>query len=203
MVTDLLTYLLPLPMLWRLKLPVKQRIGLMTMLGLGLLYESPRSRQASADILPVHVLQALSASRTSQRRLPRWILPVSTPYGIGVKGLNWYETMTGTTTDPTYWSEIEVSVAILAVSIPSFKPAARRYFPRLVGSDSPSRSDLPASTYGSDSRSGHLGSNWTWPRHKPGHLELEQAHERGHEDVWARRAHFNAQGDMTGRSAFA
>lgn len=33
-----------------------------------------------------------------------------------------------------YWSVIEINVGILAASIPSFKPIASRYAPRLLGS---------------------------------------------------------------------
>lgn len=33
-----------------------------------------------------------------------------------------------------YWSVIEINVGILAASIPSFKPIASRYMPRLLGS---------------------------------------------------------------------
>lgn len=36
-------------------------------------------------------------------------------------------------TKPMYWSVIETNVGILAASIPSFKPFARKYFPRLLG----------------------------------------------------------------------
>jgi hypothetical protein len=40
---------------------------------------------------------------------------------------------------PMYWSVIETNVGILAASIPSFKPIARRYLPRLIGEYSSGR----------------------------------------------------------------
>lgn len=39
-----------------------------------------------------------------------------------------------------YWSVIETNIGILAASIPSFKPVARRYLPFLVGEYSGDRS---------------------------------------------------------------
>lgn len=41
---------------------------------------------------------------------------------------------------PMYWSVIETNVGILAASIPSFKPIARRYSPGLLGEYSSGRS---------------------------------------------------------------
>lgn len=41
--TDFLTYTLPMPMLWRLQLPKRQRIGLIIILGLGGLWVFPPS----------------------------------------------------------------------------------------------------------------------------------------------------------------
>lgn len=40
--TDFMTYTLPMPMLWKLQLPKRQKIGLITILGLGGLWASPR-----------------------------------------------------------------------------------------------------------------------------------------------------------------
>lgn len=39
--TDFLTYTLPMPMLWQLHLPKRQKIGLIAILGLGGLWASP------------------------------------------------------------------------------------------------------------------------------------------------------------------
>lgn len=37
---------------------------------------------------------------------------------------------------PFYWSVIESNIGVLAASIPSFKPLAKRYIPRLIGESS-------------------------------------------------------------------
>ena len=54
---------------------------------------------------------------------------------------------------PYYWSIIEINVAILAASLPSFKPLVKRFLPRLLGS-SRGRSGSPGyGSSGSASRS--------------------------------------------------
>lgn len=37
---------------------------------------------------------------------------------------------------PFYWSVIEINIGVLAASIPSFKPLAKRFLPRLIGESS-------------------------------------------------------------------
>lgn len=71
-----------------------------------------------------------------------------------------------TATNPR--SEIGASVAILAISISSFKPAARRYFTALLGSEDRS---LPRTLHRSDSRSGRGGPKLMQPRHKGGSVQ--------------------------------
>jgi hypothetical protein len=38
-------------------------------------------------------------------------------------------------TDAMYWSVIETNIGILAASIPTFTPLAKRYLPRLIGAN--------------------------------------------------------------------
>ena len=40
---------------------------------------------------------------------------------------------------PFYWSVIESNIGVLAASIPSFKPLAKRFLPRIIGESSSSR----------------------------------------------------------------
>lgn len=58
-------------------------------------------------------------------------------------------------TRPMYWSIIETNIGILAASIPSFKPIAKRYLPRLIGEyhSGAYRSGVPTSLKGGTSRS--------------------------------------------------
>jgi hypothetical protein len=53
--------------------------------------------------------------------------------------------------EPMYWSVIETNVGILAISIPSYRPLIRRFFPHLLGSYSGGGTD-PYSNGQSDSR---------------------------------------------------
>lgn len=62
---------------------------------------------------------------------------------------------------PMYWSVIETNIGILAASIPSFKPVARRYLPRLIGEYSSRDRSYPG---GSSSRNtfGKLPNGGEW-----------------------------------------
>jgi hypothetical protein len=60
---------------------------------------------------------------------------------------------------PMYWSVIETNIGILAASIPSFKPVARRYLPRLLGEYSADRS-YPGGSSGQFGKI-HGGGDWS------------------------------------------
>lgn len=70
-----------------------------------------------------------------------------------------------------YWSVIEINIGILAASIPSFKPIASRYAPRLLGS-----------SYNQSGKGGRNGSSYLKSsglgRSKNGTMELRSV-ERG------------------------
>lgn len=57
---------------------------------------------------------------------------------------------------PFYWSVIESNIAVLAASIPSFKPLAKRFLPRLIGESSEKQSHTYANT---DSYRAHYTGN--------------------------------------------
>lgn len=77
-----------------------------------------------------------------------------------------------------YWSVIEINVGILAASIPSFKPIASRYAPRLLGSSyNRSRSGGGKGGAGQYNGSSYLKSSGLG-RSKNGTMELRSV-ERG------------------------
>ena len=56
---------------------------------------------------------------------------------------------------PFYWSVIESNIGVLAASIPSFKPLAKRFLPRLIGESSQKNSH----TYTNNSYHAHYKSS--------------------------------------------
>ncbi|KAF2402811.1 hypothetical protein EJ06DRAFT_310218 [Trichodelitschia bisporula] len=99
--TDLMTYTLPIPLVVKLQLPKKQKIVLGIMLCLGLF-----------------------ACLTSMARI------ITVPKLLVTKDPSW------TIATPTYWAIIECCVGIITASIPSLKPLAKRYIPRILGEPS-------------------------------------------------------------------
>ncbi|KAI9803752.1 MAG: hypothetical protein M1826_004943 [Phylliscum demangeonii] len=97
--TDFVTYLLPMRLIWTLRIPIRQKVGVILVLGLGLF-----------------------ACVSSIVRL------TYVPHTMSERDITW------NLADVMYWSVIECCVAILAASIPAFKPLAKRYLPALVGS---------------------------------------------------------------------
>ncbi|KAK8085064.1 hypothetical protein PG997_006335 [Apiospora hydei] len=97
--TDLLTYTLPIRLVFRLQLPRRQKIGLAVILCLGLF--------------------ACISSIVRITFVPQMLVDPDATWVIS---------------PAMYWSVIEINIGILAASIPSFKPIASRYMPRLLGS---------------------------------------------------------------------
>ena len=113
--TDFLTYILPIDLVRHLQIPTKQKFGLGVMLGLGLLYVTPTSCPGSK------LTNRNSACLSSIIRitfLPRLLSSSDATYAIS---------------PAMYWSVIETNIGILAASIPSFKSLFKRYLPRLIG----------------------------------------------------------------------
>lgn len=74
---------------------------------------------------------------------------------------------------PMYWSVIETNVGILAASIPSFKPIARRYLPRIIGEYSSGGRSYPgASSSRNFGKISNTGGEWA------GSLPLKPVHAR-------------------------
>ncbi|EIT79285.1 hypothetical protein AO1008_10302 [Aspergillus oryzae 100-8] len=89
--TDVLTFALPIPVLLKLQMPSKQKAYVIFIIALGLMW-----------VLSLSLLSCF----------PPDIVSISGTF---------------------YWTSIEMNLAIVASSIPSFKAIASRYLPRLVG----------------------------------------------------------------------
>ncbi|RHZ57989.1 putative integral membrane protein Pth11-like [Aspergillus thermomutatus] len=102
--TDLLTYTLPIKVIFKLQMPFKQKFALVLILCLGLF--------------------ACISSIIRITYIPTMLTSADFTYAIS---------------GAMYWSVIETNVGILAASIPSFKPIASRFLPRLIGEYSSGR----------------------------------------------------------------
>ncbi|ORY64954.1 uncharacterized protein BCR38DRAFT_408706 [Pseudomassariella vexata] len=100
-ITDLMTYTLPIKLVVRLQVPQRTKISLGIILSLGLF--------------------ACVSSIVRITYIPQMLVSQDATWAI---------------TGAMYWSVIEINIGILAGSIPSFKPIAKRYSPRLLGSSS-------------------------------------------------------------------
>ncbi|KAE8413149.1 hypothetical protein BDV36DRAFT_287301 [Aspergillus pseudocaelatus] len=96
--TDVLTFALPIPVLLKLQMPMKQKAYVIFILALGLI-------ACVASIVRL-------VYSTNLMQFPPDIVSVSGTF---------------------YWTSIEMNVAIVASSIPSFKAIASRYLPGLIG----------------------------------------------------------------------
>ncbi|KAF9892322.1 hypothetical protein FE257_002099 [Aspergillus nanangensis] len=97
MVTDLMVLVVPIPVLWNLKLPMRERLGLIALMSLGLL------ACVASGIRIFYTYQTLNVT-----------------YDITWDGYQIW-----------LWILIEVNLAVMCASIPTLRPLARRYFPRL------------------------------------------------------------------------
>ncbi|OJD12502.1 hypothetical protein AJ78_06912 [Emergomyces pasteurianus Ep9510] len=106
-ITDLIVLILPIPTFWKLKLPIRERLVLISMMSLGL------------------IAVAASVVRC-------WYMYVTTDLTYDV---TWH----GYTI--WVWNAVEVNLAVICASIPTLRPFARKYIPRLgIKSTSPARS---------------------------------------------------------------
>ncbi|KAE8345104.1 hypothetical protein BDV24DRAFT_159938 [Aspergillus arachidicola] len=96
--TDVMTYTLPLRVIFKLQVPVNQKVALGFILCVGLF-------ACVSSIIRITYIPAMLSDPDST-----WVIA-----------------------EAMYWSVIEINVGIFASSIPSFKPIASRFIPRLIG----------------------------------------------------------------------
>ena len=142
-VTDLLTYTLPVRVIFNLQMPHKQKIVLAFILCLGLLYVAQDSFEY---FLHANITKFCSACISSIIRIS--YIPAmlkSRDYTYAISGA-------------MYWSVIETNIGIFAASIPSFKAIASRFLPRFIGEYSRERKYGP---WSGNSASRRCGSGFT------------------------------------------
>lgn len=122
MITDFFIFLVPLPSIWNLQLPLKQKIVLGFALCLGFLYvvtESPLSYPICLSKL-THHYSPNSTCIISIVRLQALPAAAKTPDS------SWDNVAAA------LWSIVEVTVAIIAACLPTLGPLGSRYFPRFM-----------------------------------------------------------------------
>lgn len=123
--TDIMVYTLPIRLVWKLQVPPKQKVALVVMLCLGLLYVPPW--HLLTRFQPYHTRNRLNLITSHSTCISSIIRITYIP--IMLKSPDATYVISGA----MYWSVIETNVGILAASIPSFKALAKRYLPRLLG----------------------------------------------------------------------
>ncbi|KFY55110.1 hypothetical protein V496_07110 [Pseudogymnoascus sp. VKM F-4515 (FW-2607)] len=137
-VTDLITYALPVRMILNLQTPLKQKIAVGVMFSLGFF--------------------ACISSIVRMTFVPSMLVSTDPTWAIG---------------PPMYWSVIETNIGILAASIPSFKPIARRYLPRIIGEYSSGGRSYPgASSSRNFGKISNTGGEWA------GSMPMKPVHAR-------------------------
>jgi hypothetical protein len=125
--TDFITYTLPMPTLWSLQMPKQQKLALMGIFGLG------GFAVLSSVIRITYVVPMLSSLDSTCTFCPP-LPPTSSPQTASSTCSVINKELVGVIAEPMYWSVIETNIGILAISIPSYRPLIRRFFPKLLGS---------------------------------------------------------------------
>lgn len=115
--TDVLTFALPIPVLLKLQMPSKQKAYVIFIIALGLMWVLSLSLLSCVTLPNINISACVASIvrlvySTNLMQFPPDIVSISGTF---------------------YWTSIEMNVAIVASSIPSFKAIASRYLPRLVG----------------------------------------------------------------------
>ncbi|KAK2734681.1 hypothetical protein FQN55_002544 [Onygenales sp. PD_40] len=113
-ITDLIVLALPIPTFWRLQLPMRERLVLITMMSLGLMYGNSHSSNISVGHLLV-----LACAASCVRCYYMYVV-LDLTYDV-----TWYGYKIWV------WNAIEVNLAVICASIPTLRPFAKKYFPRM------------------------------------------------------------------------
>ncbi|KAJ4296490.1 hypothetical protein N0V90_006535 [Kalmusia sp. IMI 367209] len=155
-VTDITILLLPIKILWGLHMPLRQRISLCALFGLGGLYVAPSSFYHNTISAPYNTFSLenppLSGTNTANyaRACVASIIRLS-----ALKSLLASDDPTINLVTPLNWSIIEVNTSIFIAGAPALKAFLRRCMPTLLGS---SYSPTGKTQYGSKSRPTHHNS---------------------------------------------
>ncbi|KFX90994.1 hypothetical protein V490_06144 [Pseudogymnoascus sp. VKM F-3557] len=159
--TDLITYALPVRMILHLQTPTKQKIAVGVMFSLGFF--------------------ACISSIVRMTFVPSMLVSADPTTAIA---------------KPMYWSVIETNIGILAASIPSFKPIARRYLPRIIGEYSSGGRSYPgASSSRNFGKISNTGGEWA------GSMPLKPVHARDGVTTTVITSRGDGLGDMSKTSS--
>ncbi|KAF1812450.1 hypothetical protein P152DRAFT_449194 [Eremomyces bilateralis CBS 781.70] len=116
-VTDLLIMVLPIPMIWKLQMPIKQRVAVGGMF--------------------------LAGSLVIAASVARLVIFLQ----VGAKMELYIDDVTYHTTPVFYWSAIEGALACISVCLPTLRPALLRLFPALVSGFTTNHSPSPSARW--------------------------------------------------------
>ncbi|KAK8075924.1 hypothetical protein PG994_003196 [Apiospora phragmitis] len=123
-ITDIAIYVAPMPMLWNIQIPLRQKIALLGVFGLGFFSVAGRSTSTSSSSLLTDRTHSLTkAARTAG----------CVRFGY-VRKLSGETDMYFLLADSLNWCELEIYVAIFCGSAPAFKVLLKSWFPRMFGS---------------------------------------------------------------------
>ncbi|CRG85501.1 Glucose/galactose transporter [Talaromyces islandicus] len=142
LITDIAIFLLPVPILTKLRLPRKQKIILIVTFSFGVF-------TAVVDVIRVAYLQSAATSRVQMIHRTQ---SVGLTSKLG-QDFSWYGAFT------FMWSAVEVNTGIMCACVPGLKPLAARILPRMIkGSTdiSPQRA-----SYGGYNTSANRAPSWS------------------------------------------
>ncbi|KAJ5151299.1 uncharacterized protein N7482_010551 [Penicillium canariense] len=128
-VTDVAIFVLPLPMLWRVHLPRRQRIILLLTFGTGLF------------VIVISILRTEFLLQTAISR-------VTKPHKPSVHDLSYYDGYV------LLWSTVELNLSIMCGCVPSLRPLFSRFLPRIVHSPVRTQRSTDPGTSTSDGQHG-------------------------------------------------
>ncbi|OXV07902.1 hypothetical protein Egran_04334 [Elaphomyces granulatus] len=116
LITDVAIFFLPIPILTRMHLPLKQKIILLVTFGFGVF-------TAVVDVIRVAYLQNAAASRALAYQNDHHPSDLGS---VEYKDFSWYGSFI------FMWSAVEVNTGIICACVPSLKPLVARVFPGLI-----------------------------------------------------------------------
>ncbi|KAL1968773.1 hypothetical protein VTN77DRAFT_1134 [Rasamsonia byssochlamydoides] len=115
LITDIAIFFLPMPILTRMRLPLKQKIILIITFSFGVF-------TAVVDVFRVAYLQSAASSRAMAYQSP----DSSHVDTLEHQDFSWYGAFT------FMWSAVEVNIGIICACVPSLKPLVARVLPRMI-----------------------------------------------------------------------
>lgn len=135
--TDFLIFLLPIPLVYRMTMPLGQKIGVLLIFGLGFLYHPP-------------LLSRPHCARMLTSGCPHSVCLVSILRAVWIRDLYDAVDVTWDYVAISNWTAVEVNVSILVPCLIVLKPLLSKLIPALSGVDRSDAAQGAPPTIGSD-----------------------------------------------------